>query len=180
MVPPGFQDLVRRAQDGDRAAMDRVLEILRPQLEPMARPYADPGRPVESTADLLQEACLRAWRKIDLFRQGEDDEETFRLFRAWIGQIVRRLSFTAGLAEGRERAWRAEMDFLLLVGTSKIAPRGVRIMTTLSRAARRGSGCLTRAESGPLDQGESRHASDRDSSRAKARAMTPLRRKQRG
>lgn len=103
MESEGFQNLVRQAQAGDRAAMDLVLETLRPHLEYMARPYADSARPMESTADLLQEACLRAWRKIELFQTGEDDEESFRLFRAWIGQIVRRLSLTAQRDRERQR-----------------------------------------------------------------------------
>ena len=103
MAPEGFHRLVRLAQDGDRAAMDRVLETIRPHLEYMSRPYADPARPVESTADLMQDACLRAWRKIGIFEGGEDDDETFRLFRGWIGQIVRRLSLTARRDRGRQR-----------------------------------------------------------------------------
>ncbi len=44
MASEGFNDLVRRAQDGDRAAMDRVLETLRPHLEHLARPYANPAK----------------------------------------------------------------------------------------------------------------------------------------
>ncbi len=103
MAPEGFHELVRQAQDGDRTAMDRVLEILRPHLDHMARPYADSARPVESTADLLQEACLRAWRKIGLFEGGKNDEDTFRMFRGWIGQMVRRISLTAQRDRGRQR-----------------------------------------------------------------------------
>lgn len=95
MEHTGFQDLVERAQAGDRKAMDEVLSILRPHLEALARSYAEPTRPAQSTADLLQEACLRAWRKLDRFDTGEDDEETFAMFRAWVGQIVRRLGMNA-------------------------------------------------------------------------------------
>ncbi|MCZ6691772.1 MAG: RNA polymerase sigma factor [Planctomycetota bacterium] len=103
MKTEGFQNLVQRAKDGDKKAMDEVLEMLRPQLERMARPYANSARPIESTADLLQEACLRAWRKIGLFQCADNDEETFLLFRAWIEQIVRRLSFTGHRDRGRQR-----------------------------------------------------------------------------
>ena len=91
----GFEELIRSAQQGDREAMDRVLEILRPYLDSLARPFADPSRPAESTSDLLQECCLRAWRKLDSFQGGENDQETFGMFRAWLGQIVRRLGMNA-------------------------------------------------------------------------------------
>lgn len=91
----GFQDLVRRARDGDRKAMDEVLSILRPHLEVQARPFADPSSPAESTSDLLQESCLRAWQKIDSFEGGRNDDETFAMFRSWMGQIVRRLGLNA-------------------------------------------------------------------------------------
>ncbi len=86
----GFQGLVDRARDGDRKAMDLVLERLRPYLVQLARRYADRGRPDESTSDLLQESCLRAWQKMPTFAGGNDDAETFAMFRAWISQIVRR------------------------------------------------------------------------------------------
>ena len=95
MAADGFQALVRRARNGDRAAMDEVLETIRPHLEPLARPFVDPARPAASTSDLLQESCLRAWQKLDTFRGGTNDDETFAMFRAWIGQIVRRLGRNA-------------------------------------------------------------------------------------
>ena len=103
MESGGFQDLVRRAQAGDREAMDQVLSILRPHLERLASPYADPLRPVGSTADLLQESCLRAWTKLGSFQTGQDDEETFALFRAWVGQLVRRLGLNAQRDRKRQR-----------------------------------------------------------------------------
>ena len=34
MQPVGFQRLLRQAQGGDRGAMDKVLEILHPHIEP--------------------------------------------------------------------------------------------------------------------------------------------------
>ncbi|MCZ6691866.1 MAG: sigma-70 family RNA polymerase sigma factor [Planctomycetota bacterium] len=95
-----FGKILQRAQDGDRQAMDKVLQNLRPYLASLARPYADPIRPAGSTADLLQDACLRAWRKLGTFEGGKNDEETFAMFRSWIGQIVRRL----GLNSIRDRA----------------------------------------------------------------------------
>ena len=103
MQPDGFQIIVKRAQDGDRSAMDEVLGALQSHIEPLARQYADPTKPVESTADLLQESCLRAWNKIGSFEGGSDDEETFHMFRAWIGQIVKRLGMDAKRDQGRQR-----------------------------------------------------------------------------
>jgi RNA polymerase sigma factor (sigma-70 family) len=91
----GFQGVLRSAQAGDREAMDRVLSILRPHMERLAHLYADPLRPVHSTADLLQESCLRVWQKLPSFQGGEADEETFAMFRVWVGQIVRRLGMNA-------------------------------------------------------------------------------------
>ena len=91
----GFNEILRKAQAGDRQAMDRVLTMLEPYLRKLSRPYADPTRRVGSTADLLQESCLRAWQKLEGFHGGEDDEETFAMFQSWIGQIVRRLGINA-------------------------------------------------------------------------------------
>ena len=91
----GFQALVRKAQGGDRAAMDKVLSIIRPEIEKLASRYANPSRPVESTTDLLQESCLRAWQKLETFQGGTNDEQTFHMFRSWVGQIVRRLGLTS-------------------------------------------------------------------------------------
>lgn len=103
LVPEGFDDLVRRAQEGDRAAMDEVLEILRPHLEYLARPFADPSRPAVSTSDLLQETCLRAFKNIGTFVGGKNDEDTFAMFRSWIGKIVKNLGLNARRDQGRQR-----------------------------------------------------------------------------
>ena len=90
-----FQKLVKKAQDGDRQAMDQVLDTVRPYLQRIASSYADPVRPVRSTMDLLQDACMRAWDNVESFEGGAGDEETFALFRAWIAQIVRRVGLNA-------------------------------------------------------------------------------------
>jgi RNA polymerase sigma-70 factor (ECF subfamily) len=97
----GFDGLVREAQGGDRAAMDRILAILRPEIERLAGGYADPRRAVESTEDVVQEAWVKAWQKLDQFRGGADDGETAAMFRAWVEQIVHRVGLNA------QRAWRA-------------------------------------------------------------------------
>jgi RNA polymerase sigma factor (sigma-70 family) len=94
-APQDFQVIVREAQQGSRDAMDRLLAILRPQLEELSRGYADPARAAESTQDLVQEAWLRAWQKMEQFKGGRDDAETMAMFRGWIGQIVHRLGLNA-------------------------------------------------------------------------------------
>lgn len=113
----GFRGLLLQAQEGDRSAMDRVLSILRPHLEPLARVYAAPGRAAESTGDLLQEGCLRAWQKIGSFETADNDDETFAIFRAWMGQIVRRLGVDAQRARKRKR--RSPSRRILSIGSSR-------------------------------------------------------------
>ncbi len=83
--------------------MDRVLLVLRPQLEILAHSYSDSSQRVVSTADLLQESCIRAWENLPGFRGGENDEETFAMFRAWIGQIVRRVGLNSRRDSRRNR-----------------------------------------------------------------------------
>ena len=83
--------------------MDEVLETLRPHLARLARPYADAAHPAESTSDLLQESCLRAWRKIGTFEGGENDEHTFNMFRVWMGQILQRIAVSAHRSRQRQR-----------------------------------------------------------------------------
>lgn len=99
----GFRALLRRAQAGDREALERILSILRPHLEPIARRYANPVRPTQSTADLVQETCLRAWQKLGNFEIGDTDQQTFAMFRSWMAQIVRHLGVDAQRASGRQR-----------------------------------------------------------------------------
>ena len=83
--------------------MDELLDLLHPYLEHLARPYADPSRPAESTSDLLQESCLRAWQKIDSFEGGMNDEETFAMFRSWVGKLVKHLGLNAHRKRKRQR-----------------------------------------------------------------------------
>ncbi len=43
--------------------MDRILTTIRPYMERLARPYANPPKAKQSTADLGQEYCVRIWQK---------------------------------------------------------------------------------------------------------------------
>jgi len=92
MQPAEICDLLRRAQGGDREALDRLLVALRPRLEHLARGYVKPSGAGESTADLVQEAALRIWQKLDQFRGVEDAEQTAAMFYEWVSQLVRHLA----------------------------------------------------------------------------------------
>jgi RNA polymerase sigma factor (sigma-70 family) len=89
--PQCLADL-RLAQKGDRQAMDRLLAILRPYLQELARRHTVPGCATESTADLVQEAALRLWQRLPQFQGGPDDEQTAAMFHDWLSQLVRHLA----------------------------------------------------------------------------------------
>jgi RNA polymerase sigma factor (sigma-70 family) len=97
--PHGFHDLLRRAQAGDQQAFEEVLAIFQPWLNQQAQGRGQAQGPNEGASDLAQEAWLRAWQNLDQFQGAGDDEQTYRMFRAWLKQIVQRL----GLNMVRER-----------------------------------------------------------------------------
>jgi RNA polymerase sigma-70 factor (ECF subfamily) len=92
LQPDLLYDFLKRARSGDRQGVDDLLSLVRPHLEQLARRYADPGAASESTADLVQEAALRIWQKLDQFRGGENYDQTAAMFSDWISQIVRHLA----------------------------------------------------------------------------------------
>src|SRR5579883_2912529 len=92
---PGFSDLLTRARAGDRAAIEELLVQIRPWLEQLARQHADPLHPDGSTSDLVQEAWLRAWQKLDQFQGTDDEVQALAMFRAWLTRIVSRLGLNA-------------------------------------------------------------------------------------
>lgn len=96
----GFDALLRRAQTGDRSALELLLQQVQPWLRQQARSFADPQRPDASASDLAQDAWLRAWQKLAQFRGGPDDEQTRALFYAWLGRIVQRVGLNAQRARG--------------------------------------------------------------------------------
>jgi RNA polymerase sigma-70 factor (ECF subfamily) len=100
--PHVLHDFLKRAQGGDRQALDQLLALLRPHLEQLARRYADPDCVTESTADLVQEAALRIWQKLDQFRGVEDAEQTTAMFQEWVKQLVGHLGLD------RQRAHHAQ------------------------------------------------------------------------
>lgn len=99
---PGFHDLLARAHDGDRTAIDELLALIRPWIEQAARQAAPQHRPDGSTSDLVQEALLRAWQKLDQFQGGGDEVQSLAMFRAWLARIVSRLGFNAA-RDGKAR-----------------------------------------------------------------------------
>ena len=99
----GFDNLVKQARAGDRDAMDKLLDALRPHMERIARKYADPGQGAESVSDLVQEAGLRAWQRLEQFRGGAGDAETLAMLRSWIAQIVRTIGINAREARNTRR-----------------------------------------------------------------------------
>ena len=92
-------ELIRRAQIGDSAATTRLLRVLRPHLEGIARGYCLADDAGESTADLVQESLLRAWQRLDQFHAEGSEDEVLKCFLGWVGQVVHRL----GLNQRRDQ-----------------------------------------------------------------------------
>lgn len=92
---PGFHDLLARAHNGDRTAIDELMARIRPWIEQMARQAIPHQRPDGSASDLVQEALLRAWQKLDQFQGAADEGQSVAMFRAWLGRIVARLGLNA-------------------------------------------------------------------------------------
>ncbi len=80
-----LQDLVQRAQGGDRAAFDRLIEAVTPRLEALVTGQLGPQlRGKTEPQDLVQEVFMRAWSSLeDLTWRGEE------AFWAWLGTLAR-------------------------------------------------------------------------------------------
>jgi RNA polymerase sigma factor (sigma-70 family) len=74
MKPAPDPDLVRAAKAGDEAAFE---QLLRPLIDPAYRfacvMLSDPG----AAEDVVQEAAVKAWRKLDQLRDGYDPQPWF-------------------------------------------------------------------------------------------------------
>lgn len=88
-------DLVRRAQDGDRAAFKRLYE------EHVGRVYAlclrltaDPEEAMERTQDVF----VRAWRKLSSFRGDA-------AFSTWLHRLAVNVVLAERRASGRRERW---------------------------------------------------------------------------
>ncbi len=102
-APPDFLTILRAAQSGETRALEELLQSLHPFLESLARGYADPDADAASTADLVQESWLRAWKNLKDFRAGAVEEEALIQFRAWISTIVHRLGLNAQRARQAQK-----------------------------------------------------------------------------
>jgi RNA polymerase sigma-70 factor (ECF subfamily) len=121
---PGFQDLIARARAGDRAATDELLALIRPWLEQLARNHARPHTPDGSVSDLVQEAWLRAWQRLDQFQGTDDETQAVAMFRAWLARIVTRLGLNAARdAAALQRSPPSQLLRLNGVASSDSGPR---------------------------------------------------------
>lgn len=80
---PQFAELLERARDGDRDAVGRLLDGYRPWLRLLAQRQI--GRKLEKrldASDVIQQTCLSAVAKLDLFN-GQTEAE----FVAWLKRI---------------------------------------------------------------------------------------------
>jgi RNA polymerase sigma-70 factor (ECF subfamily) len=86
-----FADKLARARAGDRAALDALMELVRPQLQIKAAPALSQRLRVKaSVADIVQDALFDMCRHIDQFA-GETEAQ----FYSWADRILaRRISKT--------------------------------------------------------------------------------------
>jgi RNA polymerase sigma-70 factor (ECF subfamily) len=78
MRPPGDADLIARARQRDKSAFE---DLLRPVIAPAARLAYGMLQDRSAAEDVVQEAALKAWRRLDNIRPGSD-------FRPWFLGIV--------------------------------------------------------------------------------------------
>ena len=98
--PEDDGDLVRRAQRGDRVAFERLYRLHRNRIYAVLWRIA--GNDPTLAEDLLQEAFVRAWQKLDGFR-GE------ARFATW----MHRLAVNVALSDRRIRGRRLERETAL-------------------------------------------------------------------
>lgn len=98
--PEDDGDLVRRAQQGDRVAFERLYRLHRNRIYAVLWRIA--GNDPTLAEDLLQEAFVRAWQKLDGFR-GE------ARFATW----MHRLAVNVALSDRRIRVRRLERETAL-------------------------------------------------------------------
>src|SRR6267378_5417593 len=91
MGPPGDPDLISRARAGDKAAFESLLS---PVLETAARLAYGMLQDRTEAEDVVQEAALKAWRRLGNIRAGSD-------FRPWFLGIVANQCRTV-----RRSSWR--------------------------------------------------------------------------
>lgn len=110
--------LLGRAQSGDHAAVAELLARHRPYLALLARLNADRQlRPKLSDSDLVQDACLSAYRDFAKFRGASEAE-----FTAWLRAIMANVAMNHSRdLRRRRRDVRMERQLYNLLSQSSVA-----------------------------------------------------------
>jgi RNA polymerase sigma factor (sigma-70 family) len=115
-APDDFAEVLEQAQAGDVRALNRLLTTIQPWIEHAAHGFADPDRPDGSTADIVQEAWLRAWQNLEEVRAA-----TPARFRTWLEQIVHNVGLNAR-RHGRAQKRRPSNGFAVLDSAAGVDP----------------------------------------------------------
>jgi RNA polymerase sigma factor (sigma-70 family) len=91
MTQAGFKGLLQGAADGDEQAWRAVVGIVQPYLVRRTTRLLGPESLNNSFNDLLQDVWARAFRKIDSFKGGSDDEQTCKMFCKWMARLLDRV-----------------------------------------------------------------------------------------
>ncbi len=112
--------LVSRAQEGDRAAFDQLVERYRPRIATLLRArLGEYLRARVDVDDLIQEVLLRAFSSLPQFRWSED-EAVFR----WLSTIARNVVYEVARREKRDILLPSDEDLAASeAGASRIAER---------------------------------------------------------
>lgn len=101
--PEGLHDLLICARGGDRDAADRLMRLLWPHLEQLAKRYSHRLDPTQSASDLLQDVSLRLCQRLNAFRGGANDSETAAMLADWVGQVFRSTAINLAKAHQAQR-----------------------------------------------------------------------------
>ena len=96
--PTPIDELLARALDGDMAAINEILERLRPWMKRLASEKGPHGGAV-SSSDVVQDAQLKAFQNLPKFRG-----TTIGEFCRWLQRIVEREAIDDGTKQKKERA----------------------------------------------------------------------------
>lgn len=105
--------------------MDVLLEEFEPVLEKAARDYVDPAQAGASASDLVQEAKLRAWQRLEQFQGARDEAQARGMFGAWLGQIARHVGSNAREARMAQKRHAPHAAFVRIGGGGSSARAGV-------------------------------------------------------
>lgn len=93
MGPPGDPDLISRARAGDKTAFE---DLLRPVIGPAARLAYGMLQNHAEAEDVVQEAAVKAWRRMGNLHAGSDFGPWFLGIVANQSRTVRRTPVTFG------------------------------------------------------------------------------------